>query len=396
MADVANNVTRLLYLITEDWFFCSHFLARAQAAQAAGFEVVVAAREQQHGEMIRAAGLRFVPLPFVRRSVNPLRELWQLWLIWRLYRRERPDIVHQIAVKPILYGSLAARLAGVKAIVNAPVGMGYVFSSQDRGARLLRPWLRLAYRRLLNPVGSRVVFENVDDLDSFIAEGAVRREAAVLIRGAGVDVAYFRPLLPLAEAEALPAISTTPVVMLVARMLRDKGVFEFVSAAQQLHAAGVSARFVLVGDPDPQNPAALSEQLLRDWHGQQGVEWWGRREDMAQVYAQADIVCLPSYREGLPKTLLEAAACGKPLVATDVPGCREIVIDGQNGLLVPPRDVPALAAALHRLLDAPALRNEYGRAGRALVETAFADAIVIGQTLTLYATMQNMYCDSQE
>lgn len=374
-------MAKVLYLITEDWFFCSHFINRAKAAQSAGFDVVVAAREQSHGEMIRKTGLCFVPLSFNRRSLNPLRELKQLWLIWRLYRREQPTIVHQIAVKPILYGSLAARLAGVKAIVNAPVGMGYVFSSQDRSARLLRPWLRLAYRWLLNPVGSRVVFENVDDRASFVGESAVKLDASVLIRGAGVDIARFHPSVSTTKK------NTVPIIALVARMLRDKGIVEFVQAAQALHAAGVAARFVLVGEPDIDNPASFDTRQLRSWHGQHGIEWWGRREDMPEVYAQADIVCLPSYREGLPKTLLEAAACGRALVATDVPGCREIVIDGHNGLLVEVRNVAALAAALRQLIENPVLRAEYGRAGRALVEAEFSDEIVIQQTLALYADL---------
>ena len=377
-------VAKLLFLITEDWFFCSHFLPRAIAAREAGFEV--AAREQRHGDFIRAAGLRFVPLPFDRRSMNPLRELRQLVMIWRLYRRERPDIVHQIAVKPILYGTLAARLAGVRAIVNAPVGLGYVFSSADRTARGLRPVLRLAYRWLMNPAGSRVIFENGDDLASFVAEGAVRQADAVLIRGAGVDVTRF-----CVDPAARPAgKDAVPVVMLVARMLRDKGVLEFVAAARYLRAAGVAARFVLVGDPDPENPASLDEATLQAWHDGHVIEWWGRREDMPEVFAEADIVCLPSYREGLPKVLLEAAACGCARVATDVPGCREAVIDGHDGLLVPPRDALALAAAIRRLLEDTSLRVQLGGRGRTRVEQEFSDAIVVNQTLAVYRGMAGL------
>lgn len=374
-------MAKLLFLVTEDWFFCSHFLTRAVAAREAGYEVLVVARERQHGETIRRAGLRLVPLEFSRRSMNPWRELRLLWAIWRIYLHERPDVVHQIAVKPILYGSLAARLAGVRAIVNAPVGMGYVFSSDDRRARLLRPFLRLAYRFLMNPPGSRVVFENRDDLSSFVEQGTVEPGAAVLIRGAGVDVARFSPLAGQRDA------GHVPVVMLVARMLRDKGVAEFVAAAHRLHEAGVVARFVLVGDPDAENPASIEEARLREWHGQAGVEWWGRREDMPAVFAEADVVCLPSYREGLPKVLLEAAACGRALVATDVPGCREIVIDGKNGLRVPPRDAVALAAAIHRLLADEALRKAFGRCGREMVEANFSDETVVRQTLAVYGDL---------
>ncbi len=369
-------MSKLLFLITEDWFFCSHFLMRAIAAREAGFDVVVAAREQQHGEIIRSAGLRFVPLPFDRRSMNPMRELGQLAMIWQLYRHERPDIVHHIAVKPILYGTLAARLAGVRAIINAPVGLGYVFSSEDRAARWLRPVFRLAYRLLMNPPGSRVIFENRDDLASFVAQGVVRKTDAVLIRGAGVDVTRFHP--------SLVEKGQPPIVMLVARMLRDKGIVEFVAAARLLKKSGVAARFVLVGDPDPENPASLDVATLNAWHEGQVVEWWGRREDMPEVFAQADIVCLPSYREGLPKVLLEAAASACARVATDVPGCREAVIDGEDGLLVPPRDVLSLAAALRRLLDDEPLRIALARRGRERVEQEFSDDIVVQQTMAVY------------
>jgi len=369
---------KLLYLITEDWFFCSHFLARAVAARAAGYEVLVVARERQHGELIRQAGLRLIPVEFSRKRLHPLKELGLLREILRIYRQERPDVVHQIAVKPILYGTLAARLAGLRNIVNAPVGMGYVFSSDEWRARCLRPALRLAYRFLMNPSGSRVIFENRDDLAAFVEQGTVRRGDAALIRGAGVDVSRFHPV-------AVTPENGLPVVMLVARMLRDKGVLEFVAAARRLHEAGLRARFVLVGDPDVENPATIDEPTLHGWHGQFGVEWWGRREDMPEVFAQADVVCLPSYREGLPKVLLEAAACGRALVATDVPGCREIVIDGYNGLLVPARDSQALAAAIERLLQDAGLRQRFGACGRALVEAEFAEERVVEQTLALYA-----------
>lgn len=373
---------KLLFLITEDWFFCSHFLIRAIAAREAGYEVVVVAREQQHGARIRAAGLRFIPLNIARRNMNPLRELRLIFDIWRIYRREQADIVHQIAIKPILYGSFVAYFLKRPKIVNAPVGMGYVFSSEDRFARLLRPFLRLAYRLLMNPRGSRVIFENHDDLQSFVTQGSVKSTEAALIRGAGVDLKRFNP--------ALCAVQTqqAPIVMLVARMLRDKGVLEFVQAAHMLHAAGIHARFVLVGDPDPENPASMDEATLHAWHGQNGLEYWGRRDDMPHVFAQADIVCLPSYREGLPKVLLEAAACGRALVATDVPGCREVVIEEQTGLLVPARNVQALANALRRLINDPVLRTRLGKQARHLAETEFSDERVIAQTLDLYTELQ--------
>lgn len=369
---------KLLYLITEDWFFCSHFIERATAASRAGYEVLVAAREGRHGQLIRDAGLRFVPVGFARRSLNPLRELRVLLEILALYRREKPDVVHQIAAKPILYGSLAAMLAGVRAVVNAPVGMGYVFSSADVAARTLRPLLSLGFRCLMNPRRSKVVFENRDDLDDFVSGGRVRACDAVLIRGAGIDVDRFRPRQPSAEV---------PVVVLVARMLRDKGVVEFVEAARKLHDEGIAGRFVLVGGPDPENPASISAATLASWNGISGVEYWGWRENVADVLAQASIACLPSYREGLPKSLLEAAACGLPIVTTDVPGCREAVSDGENGLLVPARDSDALAAALKVLLLDPALRQRMGVAGRRKAEIEFASGRIVSETLAVYGAL---------
>lgn len=366
---------KLLFLLTEDWFFCSHFIDRAVAAKRAGFDVVVAANEQAHAAQIRAAGLRFVALSLERRSVNPLKELSLLLRIFRLYRREKPDIVHQVGAKPMLYGSTAAQLARVPTIVNAPVGMGYIFSSTDCLAKLLRPSVRLAYRVLSNPKNSRVVFENGDDLRSFVDWGAVRARDAVLIKGAGIDLEQFQPCPPPVGA---------PVVMLTARMLRDKGINEFVAAAHQLHEQGVKARFVLVGGPDPINPTSLTEAELNALNGKKSIEWWGWSDNMAEMLKQAHIVCLPSYREGLPKSLLEAAACGLPIVTTDTPGCREVVIDGINGFLVPVRNVPLLAEAMQKLIVDATLRERMGEASRAKAIAEFSAEKVACETLSVY------------
>lgn len=372
---------KLVYLITEDWFFCSHFLDRAVAARDAGYDVVVMAREHAHGATIRAAGLRLLPVNFNRCSINPLTEMALLLRIWWAYRRERPDVVHHVAAKPILYGTLAALASPRRpAIVNAPVGMGYVFSSRQRLARRLRPFLRLAYCLLVNPRGSRVIFENPDDARDFVDNGFARRADAVVIRGAGVDLQKFRPADPPPERPPAP-----PVVALVARMLREKGVYEFVEAAHRLHDAGSDARFVLIGAPDPENPASVPEEHLRSWHGRRGVEWWGWRDDMAAAWRQVDVACLPSsYREGLPKALLEAAACGLPIVTTDAIGCREAVQNRSNGFLVPAGDVPALATALDVLIADAGLRAQMGKAGRARAEREFSSAQVNGDTLAVY------------
>jgi glycosyltransferase involved in cell wall biosynthesis len=369
------NRKKLIFLISEDWFFCSHFLDRAIAARAEGYEVAVITRVRRHGGKITEAGLKLHPLEFERRNLNPLAALRTLSRIVRLYRAEQPDLVHHVALKPILLGTLAARWVGVRGIINAPVGMGFVFSSHGVMAMTLRPVVRFLLGRLLNPANSRVIFENPDDRDELVRMGAVKSGAVVLIRGAGVDTAVYSPV----EAPPLPV-----TVMLVARMLWDKGVGEFVKAAHRLTDAGLNARFVLVGDPDPVNPASIPESTLRSWHGQHGIEWWGRREDMPAVLQSAHIACLPSYREGLPKSLLEAAACGLPIVTTDAPGCREVVCNGVNGLLVPVRDIVALTEALGRLIDDAELRRQMGVQSRLRAEKEFGLETVIEQTLAVY------------
>src|SRR5262252_9139368 len=253
--------------------------------------------------------------------------------------------------------------------------MGCVFSSGGRLARMLRPCLRLGYRLLLNPRRSRVIFENSDDAAYFIKNDVARAADTVIIRGAGVDVRKFRP----ASSPAGP-----PVVALVGRMLRDKGVREFVEAAHQLHDAGVAARFILIGHPDAENPASIPLEQLRSWHGQKGVEWWGWVEDMTWTWRQVHIACLPSYREGLPKALLEAAACGLPIVSTDAVGCREVVRHDDNGLLVPVGDAPALANALRTLILDADLRTQMGKRSRARAEHEFSSERVISETLQVY------------
>jgi glycosyltransferase involved in cell wall biosynthesis len=300
--------------------------------------------------------------------------LIEVLALWRLYRRERPDLVHHVALKPVIFGAMAAWLARVPGQVNAVAGMGWLFTTTSGIVRLVRPVIRWMLGRLLNRPHSLTIVQNPEDR-ILLERAGVSAKRLRLIRGAGVDVQIFFPVAPPPE----------PVrIVLVARMLWDKGVGEFVEAARILSESGANARFVLVGDPDPANPASVPESTLLSWNGQNGVEWWGRREDMPSVLQSAHIACLPSYREGLPKTLLEAAATGLPIVTTDAPGCREVVRDGINGFLVPVRDSVALAAALKRLIDDAVLRRSMGEQSRLRAETEFGLETVIAQTLETY------------
>lgn len=366
---------KIVYVVTEDWFFCSHFIGRAIAARNAGYEVLVVAREGRHGQLIRDAGLLYLPLEFNRRGTNPFREAVACLQLWQIYRRHRPDIVHHVALKPILYGSLAALLSSRPYIVNAPVGMGFVFTSRRPLARLLKPIVLFGMRHLLNPARSRVVFENKDDLASAVKLGLVRPECTELIRGAGVDTALIR---------VRPEPTGPVTVILGARMLWDKGIAEFVEAAKIVKSRFAEVRFLLVGAPDPGNPAAIPEAQLRQWQQQGLVECLGHRSDMPDLLAASHIACLPSYREGLPKFLLEALAAGRAAVATDVPGCREAVIPGVNGLLVPARDPVQLAQALTQLILDIESRKLFGQRGRSIAELEFSSARIIKETLALY------------
>ncbi|WP_367849020.1 glycosyltransferase family 4 protein [Rhodoferax sp. WC2427] len=368
-------MAKLLYFISEDWFFCSHFLDRAKLAQSQGFEIVVLAREGRHAQRIKDAGFRIVGLDMERSSTQLWKEWQVLRQVWRVYGQEKPDVLHHVALKPIIYGSLVARLRGLRAVVNAPVGMGYVFTSQDKKVRWLRPLVGLFLRNLLNPQGSKVIFENSEDLQAHVLRKAVRPLDAVLIQGAGVDTAVFHPVA---------APQGDPIVVMAARMLKDKGVVEFVAAARLLRQRGVGARFWLVGAPDPGNPSSLTKAELMGWQAQGDVEWLGHQDDMPSLLQRCHIACLPSYREGLPKFLLEAMASGLAVVSTDVPGCRTAVQHGLTGLLVPARDVVALADALAQLISQPLQRADMGRCARARVEREFSGTHINQQTLELY------------
>jgi glycosyltransferase involved in cell wall biosynthesis len=369
------SAPRLLYLVTEDWYFCSHRLPLGIAARSHGYDVTVATRVQRHAETIRAAGLELVPLQWSRHGHNPFKELGALREILHVYRRQRPDIVHHVAVKPVLYGSIAARLTGTPAVVNAIAGLGYLESSNDLRARILGRIVQTGYHLLLDRPNSRLIVQNPDDLSTLVDRGIIDAGRVALIRGSGVDITRFTPI---------PEPDGTPLVVLPARLLRDKGVVEFVDAARRLRAEGVSARFALVGDPDPKHPAAISPADLERWQKQGAVECWGWREDMVEVFQRCHLVCLPSYREGLPKALLEAAACGRAIVTCNVPGCREVVRDGDNGLLVRPRDSASLAMALKQLLQDSALRLRMSRRSRERAVEEFSIERVVTDTLGLY------------
>ncbi len=382
-----NTRPRLLLLITEDWYFWSHRLDLAKAARDAGFDVAIATRVTDHGDLIRREGFRLYPLRLERRSRHPLADLMAILEITRVYRREQPQLVHQVAMKPILYGSLAAWITGIPAVVNAFAGLGYAFTEQEGRRGVLRSVLLQALKVAIGLSRSVAVFQNSEDRDYLVTKAVVQPDQTRIIAGSGVDTERFVPGQPASGA---------PIVLLASRMLWDKGVADFVQAARLVQSKGIQARFVLAGRCDPHNPAAIPSRCLQTWVDAGDIEWWGHREDMPAVLSSATLVVLPSFREGLPKVLLEAAACGKPVVATDVPGCRAVVRHQSNGLLVPPRDPGALADAIASLLADADRCSVMGQVGRDMVVREYSVSKIAGATLALYRELLDLRGDGRQ
>jgi glycosyltransferase involved in cell wall biosynthesis len=375
----AEKRPKLLFLATEDWYFWSDRLPFARALREAGCDIAVAARVQAHAEQIRAERFALHPLGWRRGGDGLFGAVRALREIIHLYRAERPDIVNHLALKPVLFGGLARRLAlgrGRAISIDWIMGLGSGFTGRTVTARLLRPLLGAALRLATGGGRGRIIVQNPDD-GAVLARLGIDPQRIVLIRGSGVDAERFAPL------PELPAETVT--VALVARMLRGKGVLDAVAAIRRLRADGLATELLLAGTPDPDSRDSLTGPELSAIAAEPGIEWLGRVEDVRTVWARAAIAVLPStYGEGLPRALLEAAACGRPIVTTDTPGCREVVRHGENGLLVPSHDVARLAEAIAALAADPGRRQEMGRAGRALVEREFAEPVIVAQTLALY------------
>lgn len=372
---------KVILFANTDWYLYNFRRTLALSLLRAGYDVLMISPDGPYGCKLRALGLRWESLPMQRRSLNLLRELRLLMHFFRLLRREQPALVHGFTIKCAVYGSLAAKMAGIPARINAVAGMGYVFTSRQLKARMLRPVVRGLLRLALGGEQARLILQNSDDVKLFRQAALVDPSRIRLIRGSGVNCASF------AVASARQPRDGSTRVLLASRLLWDKGVGEYVAALRQLREQGYTVHAMLAGTPDPGNPAAVPEQIVQGWVDEGLVTWLGHVDDMIALLGSVDIVVLPSYREGLPKSLVEAAACGLPLVTTDVPGCREVVSDGIDGLLVPVRDSEAIAQAIRRLLDDPALARRLGEAARIKAQTYFDERIVIERTLAVYAEL---------
>lgn len=363
---------KILLFANTDWYLYNFRLPLARALRDQGHQVVLLSPAGRHSNLLEKAGFAWQAFQLQRKGTNPFVELLTISRLVRTYRALKPGVVHHFTIKPVLYGSIAARLAGIPHTINAITGLGHIFTDAHPALRNLAV---LLYRISLG--NSQVIFQNKVDMGTFQQLKLIRPEQTHLIPGSGVDLRTFQSI-------PLPPTSP-PLVILPARLLKAKGVLEFVEAARLLKGR---ARFALVGEPDPGNPDSVSAEELSGWQSSGVVEAWGWRDDMPRVIAQASIVCLPSYYgEGLSRTLLEAAACGRPIITTDSPGCRELVRDGKNGRLVPVRDALSLARAIAELLAIPEQWSEMGAYGRAWVEQNFSQERVLEQTLAVYAKL---------
>ena len=374
-----DKAPRLLFVVNIPRFFLSHRLPLALAARQAGFDVQVATSDSDPAALqtIAEHGIRCHPVRLRQHGLNPLQELRTLLALRALYREIQPDLLHHVSIKPVIYGGIAARFSGCERVVQAMSGLGYVFVNPSPKAKLLNLLCAPAFKLALAGEHTRTVFQNPDDRQLFVERGMAALHKTLVIRGSGIDEDVFRPRV---ENQDDP-----PVVLFAGRLLMQKGIGDFVAVARQLRG---KARFRVAGYEERTSPLNVSVPQLRSWESEGLIEWLGARDDMPAVYAESNIVCLPStYGEGVPKVLIEAASCARACVATDTPGCREIVRDGVNGLLVPPNDIAALTQAVQHLIDSRGQRMKMGAAGRQIVIEGFTLRQVVNETLSLYRSL---------
>jgi glycosyltransferase involved in cell wall biosynthesis len=373
---------KIIFFANTDWYLYNFRLGLARFLRSQGAEVVMISPPGKYGSRFAEQGFCWIPLPMDRRSLNLINEFRLLWFIYRLYKQESPDIVHNFTIKSVVYGSLAAQAAGISSRVHAVTGLGHIFISQSFKARLLRPLVKLLLRLALRGADSRLILQNPDDRKLFLDLKLIKTQQLQLIKGSGVDTATFKPVQQNSSRQDRPFR-----VLLASRLLWEKGIKEYARAAALLaHRAG-EIEFILAGAADSGNPSAVAETDIRKWQQSGLLRVIGHVDDMFNLMREVDLMVLPSYREGLPRGLLEAAAMGLPIITTDAPGCREIVEHGVNGMLVPVGAVRELAEAMEYLLDHPEVCAAYGRAGRKKVEAEFAQDFVFQQTWEVYLSL---------
>lgn len=367
---------RLLIVVNSIDFFISHRLPLAIAAQKEGYEVHVAARVKNSSDLSGLEGFNVHNITFVRSGQNPLSEIKIFFSLLLLFFNIKPDLIHLVTIKPVIYGGIAAKIVSIKSVVVAISGLGSVFSASGRFEQIRLCLVKFLYRLALKHDNMKVIFQNSSDKEKLLSIRAIKQSQAILLRGSGVSLLDY-PNLP--EPEGIPVVS------MAARLLREKGVCEFVGAARILKERGVKVIMQLIGSPDPENPSSITEKEASFWAKEGIVDILGYRKDIATLYSQSNIVCLPSYYgEGLPKSLIEGAACGRAVITTDMPGCRDAIIPNVTGLLVPARNEAALADSIETLINDTSKRRVMGEAARKLAEDEFTIEHVIEKHMNIY------------
>ena len=373
---------KIIFFANTDWYLYNFRLELARYLCEQGAQVIMMSPPGEYGVRLEEQGFRWLPLPMERRSLHPLQELQLLRYIYAVYTKEQPDVVHNFTIKSVVYGALAAQAAGVKKRIHAVAGLGHVFTSHSLQAHLLRPLVKGLLRQALRGRESRLILQNPDDRRLFLQHNLISPDQMYLIKGSGVDTKRFFPVSRDKKKRGKFR------VVLAARLLWEKGIREYLEAATLLAHRADELEFLLAGAADSGNPTAVPEQDIRKWQQAGLVTVLGHVEDMRELLTEIDLMVLPSWREGTPRSLLEAAAMGLPIITTDAPGCREVVEHGKNGFLVPTHDAPALAAKIEYLLEHPETCRCFGQAGREKVCQEFAQEIVFGQTWDVYCSLK--------
>lgn len=370
-----------IFVISEDWYYWSHRRVLARELMEQGYQVILVTRVNSLREEIEADGVRLIDLSLSRASFNVLRDFKYVKTLYELYRRERPDLVYHVAFKPVLYGAIAARLARVPHRVNAIAGMGVLFSNHRISTRIVRWIVMRAFSVLFNRPECTLIVQNQSDFGRLQKRLRLLDQRICLIRGAGVDIRQFTPR---SDEDAAADSSDGPVITHVSRLIRDKGIEELALASRELKRRGLRFRLQVVGEADMNHVRPISPAEIMAWQDEGLLEWKGHSDDIATIYQESDIAVLASYSEGLPKSLLEACACGLPIVTTDNPGCREVVEHGRNGLIVPVRDHLALADALQKLIENPEMRRQMGEQSRERAVNEFSLELIVEQTMKVF------------
>lgn len=367
---------KLIVVTNTIGFFLSHRLHLTDGAHKAGYDICLIAPMDQNADKLKNFAVTFLPISLRRKSINPYYELRTLFQFYRHLRSVRPDVLHLFTIKPVVYGAFLARFIPIPRVVVTITGLGYVFMRSGFIGRALRQLVGGVYRQLFRHESIKVIFQNHDDQNLFLENGWIVGEKTTVIPGTGVDTIRFRPVVKQQFDKK--------IIVFPARMLKDKGVVEIVEAGSFLYTKRKDFEIWLCGEVDDGNPTSLTAAQYKEFSKLPFVRARGHCADMTEIYNQAHIVCLPSYREGIPLSLIEACACGLPVVTTDVPGCREVILHGENGLLVPPQNPEALAFALQKLIEDDALRIKMGFTGRLRAEEKYAKEIVVAQNLAVY------------